>query len=63
MHLLGDSVFYPALQRYGTVRKIINLGDKKDIALQGYRYEVFFRSTGWTYSVPARSLTTSKIRA
>lgn len=53
---IGQSVFYPAEGRYGTVRKVINAGDREDIRQQGYRYEVFFRITGWTYSISEKCL-------
>ena len=57
---IGDSVFYAPIGSYGTISTIINAKDPTDMALQGPRYEVYFKSKGWTYSIPEKSLITKK---
>lgn len=52
---INDSVFYPHLDKYGTVTSIINKSDPVDISLQGYRYEVLFDGKG-TWSITESSL-------
>lgn len=48
---VGDRVYYPHLRATGVVRACVNERDRADVKAQGYRYEIEFRSSGWTWSV------------
>ena len=52
---IKDSVFYPHLNRYGTIKSVINKNDSADVAMQGYRFEVYFDGYG-TWSILESSL-------
>lgn len=52
---INDSVFYPHLKKYGTVKSVINKNDSADLAMQGYRYEIYFDGHGM-WSVLERCL-------
>lgn len=61
MFLTGTKVFYPRLNKYGTVVRCINAEDAEDRRLQGYRY--FIDVAGIRYSVPHSSLKPATVEA
>ena len=52
---VGNSVYYQALNSYGTIQAIINAEDSADLKAQGPRYEIWFQRWG-LYSVCEGSL-------
>ena len=48
---IGQGVYYPVIECFGTIRAILNQDDLADVRQQGYRYEVEFRSRSELWSV------------
>lgn len=51
---IEDYVLHKPKNKVGIIQKIINLDDKEDIKIQGYRYYV--DHSGWRWSIPEEFL-------